>query len=196
MDYPKPPKPFAIMCELFSRAASLFPVDNSYIQRILFSAMNGSYRLIHDPWERPAGYVCWADVNIETLCRLGRTGLLPSHHYEWDEGDITLLLDVTICPGSFKLGLAQLEAFMRERGSGAYAKRNTLTLFRYDEEGNAPKSIAKAKVKVGANSQALAGNRLPQRRKFVMGSEQSLATFGHIGKAERVVKEALARNIA
>ena len=184
MDYAKPPKTFAIMCDLFSRASSPFPMANDYIQRILFSAMNGSCRFFLDPWERPAGYVCWAEVNIETLCRLGRTGRLPAHHYEWDEGDITLLLDVTICPGHFRSGLAQLDTFMRERGSGAYAKRNTLTLYRYAGGGAGMDGATSRNGAKGGNR-----DKHPQRKKFLIGSQQSLKTFSHIARAERALAE-------
>ncbi|OCQ21240.1 hypothetical protein A7985_11475 [Pseudoalteromonas luteoviolacea] len=47
-------------------------------------------------------YVIWADVIEETWTRYLRHGITPIYGYEWDEGDIGMVLDVVVNP-SYRL---------------------------------------------------------------------------------------------
>lgn len=75
---------------------------------------------------RNNGYISWANVNRETLLRLQRSGLFPVYFYEWDEGNIKLLLDIAFVDGWTSYNHSQLRQFLRSQKALAWYRHDQL----------------------------------------------------------------------
>jgi len=122
--YKKPSPDLGILMQL--RASSGLLTDPAVFMLLNNSVAQSCYKIFFDPSGKPAGYMLWADVNEESAARLIRTGQYPVYQYEWDEGDIVMLLDVLVQP-LFKYNiLADLRAELRSFPQLVYRKGNRL----------------------------------------------------------------------
>lgn len=163
MDYQPPPETFALMCDLRSRVPTREPIDDELLRWLKHSAASDACEIFLDQWQRPIGYVCWAGVDLESLCRLARTGVWPCLPHEWQEGSLALLLDLAICPGSFNAARGQLRAFLRRHPQGAYVRQDLLTLY------------------------SLGGGGGASQRRFLVGSGEARDTFSDLEAAHRAL---------
>lgn len=126
--YKKLPEDFSLLCDLrSSRPAQL---TSETLRLLKFSVLQKKYVVHHDINGSPRGYVVWADVNVETVLKMRRSGSFPRYLYEWDEGDIRLILDALMHtkPGDQKL--SSLVSELTENCSRvAFAKRGKLKMF-------------------------------------------------------------------
>ena len=126
------PEDFAVLCDL--RSTRPGPLTSETLRLLKMSVAQKKYAIYRDISGLPRGYVAWADVNIESLLRIGRTGNFPRYIYEWDEGDIRLVLDVLMHarPGAPSLASimselatdAAMVAFVRRARLRIYQKEN------------------------------------------------------------------------
>ncbi|MBT0722442.1 hypothetical protein HGT70_14280 [Rosenbergiella collisarenosi] len=65
---------------------------------VYFSASTQKVTFIYTPSGVMAGYFIWASVNRDTWRQLKSTGVWPVYRHEWDEGTLSLILDVLILP--------------------------------------------------------------------------------------------------
>lgn len=101
-------------------------ISTELIRLTINSVSYHKYEIIRDINDRPIGYILWADINIESLQRLRKTRLFPAYCYEWDEGDITLILDILLLSNRNKTILQVVRHFTRDRKKVAYVKNSKL----------------------------------------------------------------------
>lgn len=98
---------------------------------INFSTAAGMYHTFQNEVEALVGYVIWANVNDETVIRLGRFKRFPTYGYEWDEGSVVLILDLFYSNNGYRPSRSLvLQAFPRDIDRIAFVKRDTLKLYR------------------------------------------------------------------
>lgn len=124
--YKKLPDDFSLICDL--RSASSLNTTAEQLRWIKSSVQAKHYLIFKNQLELPVGYALWAKVNKETLARLSRTGLYPQFYYEWDEGHITLLLDIFMSNGLTPLNRRQLLWLRRRHKILAYVRNKKLIL--------------------------------------------------------------------
>jgi len=83
-----------------------------------------TYKVFHDQFEQPIGYIIWANINKESLARIERSGVYPQYPFEWSEGNITLLIDIVINNVNKKNAKQQLKQFIKAQRILAYTKKN------------------------------------------------------------------------
>lgn len=86
------PEEFAAMCDLRSNTGAT--INTELLRQLKYSALAGTCKIFKDQFERRTGYIAWANINRESLQKIKRSGRFPSFSYEWDEGYITLVLDM------------------------------------------------------------------------------------------------------
>lgn len=74
------------------------------------------------------GYIAWAEINRETLDQLFYTSKFPNYIYEWNEGKIRLILEISIEPSSSRAIVRQLRHLLRTWRVFAY-KRHDLRVY-------------------------------------------------------------------
>jgi len=122
------PADFSTLCDL--RSAVPAHLTSETLRFLKNSVMKEKYNVVRDINDRPIGYIAWASVNIETLQRLNRTGIFPQYFYEWDEGDITLILDILLILQQKEITMKTLISdFVRQKNKIAYVKRDRLFFF-------------------------------------------------------------------
>ena len=109
-------------------------VSDQLLQFYLHSAMRGKWQRVTDEIGISIGFIVWADVNIETIKRLARTNVYPIYPHEWDEGDITLILDVGCTKGFFHQ--PDVLSFCNHRRKIAFVKRGKLKLYRKETDAS------------------------------------------------------------
>ncbi len=115
---------FSIMCELRSRIHTNF--NTSKIRWIYISARNGNYKIIRNHYGKPCGYIIWARVVRETLIRLEKYDIYPIYEYEYDEGNICLILDVFLLHDR----AYELKKFSRRIRLLAWKKNGKLSVYK------------------------------------------------------------------
>lgn len=93
------------------------------------SAQARTAAVFQDHMQRPIGYLIWADVNKESAARLMRNGTAPLYFYEWNEGDICLLLDVVILPHGSAAAVGQLLSLLKARRAVLRCRRHRSKLY-------------------------------------------------------------------
>ena len=101
-------------------------ISTDLIRLTINSVTKNKYEILLDINERPIGYVLWADINIESLQQLRKTRIFPAYSYEWDEGDITLILDILLLLNRNKTIFQVVRSFARDRKKVAYVKNSKL----------------------------------------------------------------------
>lgn len=107
--------------ELNTSAEMLRWIQNSIIAN--------TYKIFKDPFGVSNGYMIWANVNRETICRMSRIKLFPKYSYEWREGNIILILDLVFLDGWNQCNRRQLVKFIRHQRVFAFARRDKLSMF-------------------------------------------------------------------
>lgn len=69
------------------------------------------------------GYIAWAKINRESYCILQSKNQLPKYDYEWDEGQLTLVIDIVISTGWSGYLLKLLLEERRKHQAICYRKR-------------------------------------------------------------------------
>lgn len=100
------------------------------LRLIKFSVLQKKYSIYHDINDSPRGYIAWADVTVETVLKMMRSGSFPRYSYEWDEGDIRLIIDVLMhCkPGDSRLSTL-ISELIKNCNRVAFVKRGRLKMF-------------------------------------------------------------------
>lgn len=96
--------------------------------RLLQSATNKSIHLIRNEAGNPIGYIAWASISRDTLNLVARTNRLPSFPYEWFDGRIKLIYDITISRSWLILAHHHLFLFLRKHRFFSYYRKNKLTI--------------------------------------------------------------------
>lgn len=126
--YKKLPEDFSLLCDL--RSSKPAQLTSEMIRLLKFSVLQKKYEVYRDINDSPRGYVVWADVNAETVLKMNRSGSFPRYFYEWDEGDIRLILDVLMHTKQGDLKLSSLVSELTKNCSRvAFAKRGKLKMF-------------------------------------------------------------------
>lgn len=116
------PDDFATMCDF--RSHSFSPMSTQTLRWLKNSALTGKAQILCNELGEKKGYIAWADVNRETLDQLFYTGKFPHYVYEWDEGKIRLVLEISIEPASRRAILRQLRRLLRSWRVVAYKRRD------------------------------------------------------------------------
>ena len=124
--YKKPPQDLGVLIQI--RASMELITDPVTFMLLNNSVTKSCYCIFYTPLGMPTGYVIWAEVNEESAARLMRTGAYPFYHYEWDEGDIIMLLDIVIQPHFKRNTLGDLRAKLHGFSSLVYRKGNRLVM--------------------------------------------------------------------
>ena len=120
------PMDFATICDIRCMAHS--NLDNIVLRQIKYSVVNGKYHIFYDQVGIPRGYVIWADVNRETWRRFVRTGQPPIYSYEWDEGSISIILDLFIPGGISSLGFPTVNKVRKQFRALSYCRNEVIRL--------------------------------------------------------------------
>lgn len=125
--YKNLPKDFSLLCDLRSSKPAQFTSET--LRLLKFSVLQKKYEIYSDINGSPRGYITWADVNVETILRMKRSGRFPRYIYEWNEGDIRLILDVLMHtrPGDLKLP-SLIYNLVDSCSRVAFAKRGNLKM--------------------------------------------------------------------
>ena len=120
--YKELPKDFSILCDIRSTIA----VDTKQMQLIWFKAATNAntYKILWDEFERPIGYIVWANICKESLLRIQRSGCYPLHPCEWSEGKIKLILEVAVNDVNRTKALSDIKIFMKKQKIIAYSKKS------------------------------------------------------------------------
>ena len=121
--------------ELLLKALSLRLNNSGSISNIEYTnlqkscAMNKIY-FFQNNLKRDIGYISWADINKESFLNLTKLGLNPQATYEWNEGYILLLLDITI-PKNYptKKLLKELKTIFPKRRLVLFNRKETINLY-------------------------------------------------------------------
>ena len=124
--YKKLPDDFSLICDL--RSSTQFNTSAELLRWIKNSALSNNVHLFKNTLGVPSGYILWANVNKETLAKIKRSSAFPLHFYEWNEGYITLVLDILITDGWTAFNRSQLMSFLRKRKILAYVRDKKLSL--------------------------------------------------------------------
>ncbi|TAM63152.1 MAG: toxin-activating lysine-acyltransferase [Rhodanobacter sp.] len=90
--YKKLPDDFSLLCDL--RASRPSQLASETLRRLKISVLQDKYAIYNDINGLPRGYAAWADVNTESLLRMCRVDDFPQYNYEWNEGNIKIIIDV------------------------------------------------------------------------------------------------------
>lgn len=124
--YKKLPDDFSLICDL--RSSSSLDTSAEQLRWIKSSVEAKHYFVFKNNLGFPVGYALWAKVNKETLARLARTGVYPQFYYEWNEGHITLLLDVFLSDALTLINRKQLLWLRRHHKILTYLRKGKLVL--------------------------------------------------------------------
>jgi hemolysin-activating ACP:hemolysin acyltransferase len=92
---PEQQKNYDLICTLRGQASEGI---SNYLQHALkISVTEGNFEIFYSEG-KPIGYWAWANTVRESVSRLKRTGRYPFFAYEWNEGRITLIIDVCFIP--------------------------------------------------------------------------------------------------
>lgn len=78
------------------RAAAGHSTSPDQLNRILISASHDCVQLFYDKYERPAGYVLWANLCKESVQTMMRTGPFPLLPEDWCEGRFLFVVDLLL----------------------------------------------------------------------------------------------------
>lgn len=92
------------------RAYQKVDIRPELISWIGFSVSAECYKIITNKSEKPTGYVIWANISKETFRAMIKHECFPKYPYEWNEGNIILILDVV----NTSLSFLQLKSLLRE----------------------------------------------------------------------------------
>lgn len=113
--------------ELRAKLGYATPPDTfTLLQR---SAQANAIHFFRNGFGRPIGYVAWANVSPESLRLIRRQGRLPAYGYEWDEGRLTLLVDVAIRNDDAPHLRAHLREALRGKRCLAFHRRDRLSIY-------------------------------------------------------------------
>lgn len=120
--YQELPKDFSILCDIRSTIA----LNTSPLQLYWFKLATkaNTCQILWDEFERPIGYILWANICKESLLRIQRSGIYPQYPYEWSEGKITLILDIAINDVNRAAALHQIRTFMKKQKIVTYTKKS------------------------------------------------------------------------
>ena len=65
----------------------------STLMNLKNSSLFQCYKIFKNDYERPSGYITWANVNKESFSRLSVCGGVPKYSYEWNEGNLVYLTE-------------------------------------------------------------------------------------------------------
>ena len=124
--YTPPPEIFSTLCDFRSYSPAPLSADN--IKWFKYAARCQTATLLYNEFNEPKGYVVWAEISRESLNLLWKTNQFPRYIYEWQEGKIRLILDVSIDPGERESMLKALRTLLRSWKVVAF-KRRELRLY-------------------------------------------------------------------
>lgn len=110
------------------RATNNLDTSAEQINRLIQSAANKSIHLIHNEAGFPIGYVAWAKISRDTLNLAAKMNRLPALPYEWFDGNIKLIFDLTISKDWATLARYHLFLFLRKHRFFSYYRNNKLTI--------------------------------------------------------------------
>ena len=95
----------------------------------------GYYSFLTNSDDEIIAYVTWAKVNRESYVAIKQRSSLPKYDYEWDEGTITLVLDILVKKGweSFLQKFLLVEA--RKQKLMCYLDKNRKLFKRIRKQG-------------------------------------------------------------
>lgn len=100
------------------------------------SMRHGAVKIFYDCYQRPVGYVAWADINKESLLRLVQKGKFPSYIYEWSEGGFRLVVDAAFQRTKLVSAPRQVAIFMRSKRLLLWVRRGRLVVYARNGMGN------------------------------------------------------------
>lgn len=87
---------FYTLCDL--RSYTNTQISTMHLNWFKHAVEKKKYQIIRNEVGKAKGYVLWADVSKETARRFLSSNVYPNVFYEWDEGNVLLILDVVIQP--------------------------------------------------------------------------------------------------
>jgi hemolysin-activating ACP:hemolysin acyltransferase len=88
---PEQQKSYDLICALRGQASE--GISNYLRHALKISVTEGNFEIFYSQG-KPIGYWAWANTVRESVSRLKRTGRYPFFAYEWNEGRISLIIDV------------------------------------------------------------------------------------------------------
>ena len=122
----KIPDDFSLICDL--RSQTQLTTSAQQLRWIKSSSIANMVYIVKNSLGKPTGYIIWACISKETLARINRTGIFPQNYYEWNEGYITLILDILLLDGLNPYNRRQLLWFLKGRKIIAYCRNKKLSL--------------------------------------------------------------------
>lgn len=125
------PERSRVLVELLTvRGENGLSTSATQFANLVRSVHAGTSRLIKDEAGRAKGYITWASINKESATRLFRTGALPSHPFEWNEGNLILFTDIVFPKFRRKLFLNLVTRTFPGRRLFIYRKKNVVSVYR------------------------------------------------------------------
>ena len=121
------PEDFSKICDL--RSFSNKSTTAEQLRWIKNSVLTNNYYIFENNLKKPTGYIILANITRETLARLNRIGSFPQYYYEWNEGYITLVLDVFTTEGLTLLNRKQLCWVLRQKKALAFVRNKKLAFY-------------------------------------------------------------------
>lgn len=117
----KLPDDFATMCDF--RSHSFNPLTTQTLRWLKNSAITGHCKILCNELGDRMGYIAWAEINRESLDQLYYTGKFPNYVYEWEEGKIRLILEISLEPANRRALIRELRQLLRSWRVFAYKRR-------------------------------------------------------------------------
>ena len=124
--YEKLPDDFSLICDLRSSQPKGMRMET--LQWIKHSVISDQYKIFMNNVGQPVGYVIWANVIRESLLSIKRVGRYPMWLYEWQEGNITLILDILFMTDAVSIKNT-LIPLLKSKRVIAYRRKNKGKLF-------------------------------------------------------------------
>lgn len=126
--YSQPKDSFAIAMDIRSKIKkTLTPQE---ILAIKIGSENETLKIFFSQFGLPTGYIVWANLCRESLHRFGRINRIPQNFYEWNEGHITTIFDVTFIGGLTQNNQRLLKQFVKSRRLFAFKRRANIKLYK------------------------------------------------------------------
>lgn len=118
------------ICEIFSlrmgRGLSLSGESTLHLSN---SYYKDKYRIFRNVKGNSIGYIIWAEVSEESYFRVFNYGYFPKYQYEWDEGNICLILDVVFAQNHACEAKRRFLSFVKSFDFVAFKRRSSPRLY-------------------------------------------------------------------
>ena len=118
---------YSVLCDFRSTVTQEF-TEHTF-RWLINSVYSNTYRILRDESNHPIGYIIWASICKDSFLKISHFGGYPKYSFEWQEGNITLILEIVINDSDKSSAFKQLRQFIKSKKILTFINKNRGKLY-------------------------------------------------------------------